>query len=213
MADVRGEAVACQERISLLPAAPRIGLTTQRRGSSFEEMTCRDPVGIAGQLVVGDATGRSCCAICEHVGDGVIRHALELQLATERHDPARTRPITALDPRSGEGEVVEVAQLDEPVDDLVAERRRIAEVVQATARLPDRAGADREERSRSLHDHVGVGDRGASSTPCLDSLSVLLRGACSVGQLLGLFDALHGDVDLGDLGADLRLESLRDVLV
>jgi len=214
LTDIRAESVACKQGISLLPPPPRIRFPAQARGASRDEMPRGCEVGISGHLPICLGAAGGCDRTTgQHLADGVVGDALLLQLTAQGHDSAGSDSVTALHPRLREGEVVKIAQGHEPLDDLVAQRGWVAEMVQAAARLLDRPGAYGEEGGRGLHDDIRVGDRGSPSPPCFGGISAFLCGAGWVGQLFRLGDALHGNVDLGDLGADLRLELLRDVLV
>jgi hypothetical protein len=170
-------------------------------------------VRVAGPLFWVDLGCHELRAVSEYLGDDLVRDALAAELSAEGHGTTWTGPIAALDPGSGEGEIVEVADLDEPLEDLLDDGQRIAQVDQALASLLHRTRTHGEERCGSLHHRIGFGDRRPASTPCLGCLAAFLWRACSVGHLLGLGDALHGDVDVSDLRADLVLELLDDVLV
>jgi len=213
MADIRSEAVARQEGVCLLPATARVGLTAEGRCAAFDEVERCGTVGVTTALfwIVG---GRcSLASVSEDLSHDLVRNALAAELAPKCQRAAWTSTVPALHPGPSEIKVVEVADLDQPLEDPLDDGGRIAQVDQPLARLVHRARTHRQEGSCSLHHGLGLGDRSATSTPRLSCLTALLGRACSMGHLLGLFDALHGDVDLGDLGADMGLKLLRDVLV
>ena len=111
----------------------------------------------------------------EHLSDDVIRDALATELATKCHGATGTGAVPALHPRSSEVDVVEVADLDESLEDPFDDGRRISQMDQSLARLIDGARTHRQEGGRGLHHRVRLRDRRTTSTPRLSCLAALLR--------------------------------------
>ncbi len=82
MADVWCETVACQQGVGLLSAPAWVSLPTEGRSAPFHELARGVTVGIEGcVLILGRTRLRLLGTVGEHLGDGLVRHALELQLA------------------------------------------------------------------------------------------------------------------------------------
>ena len=140
MADVGREAVAGEEGIRLLAPSLRIGLATKGRRAARDELAGSLAVGIEGGAVVRvRALDGRLRALLQDRSDGVVSDALELQLTTQRARSSRAGTVPALDPGARELEVVEVMQLDEALDDLVAQGWWIAQVTESPTRLLHRA--------------------------------------------------------------------------
>jgi hypothetical protein len=203
-----------QERVGLVAASPRVRLAREGGCALGQQALGGTSIGIdiVGCVVV-TGTGCGCLPLRQDRGDRLIRQALATELLAQSPRAARPGSIPTLDPGARKGLVVEVTQLREPLDGLVAQRTLVASSDEMPARLLDGAGAPSQVRGCCLHDRVRVGHGGTLRAPRRGRLAATGRCARGSAHLLRLFDALHGHVDLGDLGPDLRLKLLGDVLV
>ncbi len=138
MTDVRGEAVASQQGIGLLSPAPWVGFSPEGGCAPLDEVEGRSAIGVAGTVF---ECGRAGCrgALLEDLRDDVVRHALALELPTQGDGAPWSGTVTRLDPRTREGRVIEVADLDKTVDDLIDDPGGVAEVDEAPTGLVHRA--------------------------------------------------------------------------
>ena len=124
LTDLRIEAVACQQRVSLLAPIPRVGFPVQGSASAVEKAFCGQDIdgcsSISGcvraslelQCIgVYLFTERPFGPLCQDSGDRLRSYALQREFMAECVLPARPGSIPALDPGSRECFIVEVAHL------------------------------------------------------------------------------------------------------
>ena len=135
MADIWSEAIARQEGIRLLPATARIGLTAEGRCAALDEVERCDTVRVTAPLFWSIGGRCSLASVSEDLSHDLVRNALAAELAPKCHRAAWTSTVPALHPCPSEIEVVEVADLDQPFDDLFDDGGWVAQVDQPLARL------------------------------------------------------------------------------
>jgi hypothetical protein len=167
----------------------------------------RSVVATFAVLVVGRESPLP--SFTEHEIDRLAVDPLEAQLLSDRSFAARVSTVTRLDPGPRERLVVEHPEVGHPRDRAIDKLAAVSGAGQPTTNFGHGPGPHLEEASGGLEHDRRVVDGRAPRPPLGERLATPLPTGHA--GLLGLFDALDRDRDLGDLAADEAVDLRGDL--